>query len=128
VALALGTIVVGLTVHRGGGALPHAVRDVLGDALWAAMLTWWVAAAAPEAARARRAGVALALCFAVELGQLYRAPALDALRRTAVGRLVLGSDFDARDLAAYTAGVLAAALLEGAAARARRARPRVADA
>jgi hypothetical protein len=56
--------------------------------------------------------MALAVCFVVELSQLYHAPALDALRQTTVGHLVLGSDFDPRDLAAYAAGVLAAAMLE----------------
>jgi hypothetical protein len=55
------------------------------------------------------------------VSQLYHAPALDALRATRAGHLVLGSGFDARDLAAYTAGVAAAVLLERAVRR--RGRP-----
>lgn len=113
-ALALGTIAVGLAVHWRGLGLPPAVRDVLGDALWAAMVAGWGGAAFPRAPlRARSAG-ALALCAAVEFSQLYRRPALDALRRTGLGRLVLGSEFDARDLGAYALGVLAVALLDRA--------------
>jgi hypothetical protein len=54
----------------------------------------------------------LAICFAVELSQLYHAPALDALRETTAGHLVLGSGFDPRDLIAYAAGVCAAALVD----------------
>jgi hypothetical protein len=117
VALAAGTIALGLTVHWRGDALSPAVRDVLGDALWAAMVVWWISAIAPASRLPWRAVVALALCFAVEFSQLWRFPALDALRRTPSGHLVLGSGFDPRDLGAYAAGVLAAVLVERAAGR-----------
>jgi hypothetical protein len=117
VALAVGTIVLGLAVHRGGGALSPSVRDVLGDALWAAMAAWWVSAVAPAMRLAWRAAVALAWCFAVEFSQLVHVPVLDALRQTTVGYLALGSGFDRRDFAAYAGGVLAAVLLERAIAR-----------
>lgn len=124
-ALAVGTIAVGLLVHRGGLPLGTVARDVLGDALWAAMLAWWVGALAPGARLPVRSAWALAVCAGVELGQLLHAPPLDAVRRTTLGHLVLGSGFDPRDLAAYAAGVAAAALLERAVAR-RRRRPRAA--
>jgi hypothetical protein len=119
VALAVGTIVLGLVVHGRGGALSPVVRDLLGDALWAAMAAWWIAAVAPAIRLAWRAAVALAFCFAVEFSQLIHLPALDALRRTTVGHLALGSGFDRRDFAAYAAGVLAAVLLERATKRRR---------
>jgi len=112
VALAAGTIALGLAVHWRGDALSPVVRDVLGDALWAAMVVWWISAIAPASRLPWRAAVALALCFAVEFGQLWRFPALNALRRTAAGHLVLGSGFDPRDFGAYAAGVLTAVLLE----------------
>jgi Protein of unknown function (DUF2809) len=112
VALAVATMALGLAVHQGGGALSPGVRDVLGDALWAAMVSWWIAAAAPSIRLSRRAATAIAFCFAVEFSQLYHAPALDAIRRTTAGHLVLGSGFDPRDFAAYAAGVLATVLLE----------------
>ena len=112
VALAVGTIAVGLGVHRRGDILGAALRDMLGDALWATMIAWWVAALVPRASLRTRAIAALAICFAVELSQLYHAPALDALRRTTAGHLVLGSGFDPRDFVSYALGVLAAALLE----------------
>jgi hypothetical protein len=44
-------------------------------------------------------------CFAVEFSQLIHLPMLDALRRTTLGYLVLGSGFDRRDLAGYAGGV-----------------------
>jgi len=112
IALAGVTIAVGLLVHLRGAALRPAARDVLGDALWAAMIAWWAGALAPNARLAARSAVAYAVCVCVELSQLYHAPALDAVRATLVGRLVLGSGFDPRDLVAYAAGVALAALVE----------------
>jgi len=111
-ALAVGTILLGLAVHLRGGALSPVVRDILGDALWAAMAAWWIAAVAPAIGLSWRATMALAFCFAIEFGQLVHVPALDTLRRTTVGHLALGSGFDPRDLASYAAGVRAAVLVE----------------
>jgi hypothetical protein len=113
IALAVGTIVLGLLVHLVGKGLLHPVaRDVIGDALYAVMIYWWVGAAAPQASLQQRGFIALAVCVAVELSQLYRAPAIDALRATLPGHLVLGSSFDWRDLGVYTIGALAAVLIE----------------
>ena len=110
--LACATIAVGLVVHLRGAALGPVARDVLGDALWAMMIAWWAGALAPQARLAVRSTAAYAVCAAVEVSQLYHAPALDAVRATMVGHLVLGSGFDPRDLLAYGAGVAFAALLE----------------
>ena len=114
IALALGTILLGLVVHWRGAALGPNIQDVVADALWAAMIAWWIGALAPGTSLRVRFTVALALCACVEMTQLYHAPWLDALRGTTAGRLVLGNAFDPRDLAAYAAGVLAAAILETA--------------
>ena len=110
-ALAGLAIVVGLFVHLRGAALGPVVRDVLGDALWAAMITWLVAALVPQRLYIRIAA-AYAWCVAVELSQLYHAPGFDAIRATRLGHLVLGSGFDARDLVAYALGVAGAVLVE----------------
>ena len=112
IALALGTIALGLGVHWRGAALGSTLQDLLGDALWAVMVAWLVGAAAPGVSLRLRAAVALAICAGVEMSQLYHTTALDALRRTTAGQLVLGSGFDPRDLMAYTVGVLVAAFLE----------------
>jgi uncharacterized protein DUF2809 len=119
VAVALGTIGVGLIVHWYATPFAFTVRDVLGDALWAMMVAWWVGALAPGMRVGARAGIALAVCWAVEFSQLYHLPVLDAVRRTTPGQLVLGSGFDVRDLWAYAIGVLAALLLETAMRRSR---------
>ncbi len=124
VALAVGTIAIGLCVHWRGDILGVALRDVLGDALWAAMIAWWVTALFPGASLRTRGIAALAICFAVEVSQLYRLPTLDAVRRTTLGQLVLGSGFDPRDFVSYALGVLAATLLEWIVRRRSRSVPR----
>jgi len=112
VALALGTIALGLTVHLYGNALGPTSRDVLGDIIWGAMIAWWVGAIAPAKSLRLRSVAAVAICFAVELSQLVHAPPLDMLRRTTIGQLTLGTGFDLRDFLSYAVGVLAAAFLE----------------
>ena len=117
IAIAVTTIAVGLAVHWYGTSLGRAARDVLGDLLWAVMMTWWIAALVPGVRPPIRAAMALVICFVVETSQLYHTPALDAFRSTAIGHLFLGSGFDPRDLAAYSLGVLAAVLVERIALR-----------
>lgn len=112
--IALCTIALGLAVYGDRRLFTPAWRDVLGDAIWACMMTWWIGAALPRARLLRRGLMALAVCWLVEFGQLVRAPVLDALRATVPGRLVLGTGFDPRDLLAYATGVVAAMALERA--------------
>lgn len=111
-ALALATIALGLLVHRGIVPMGPRARDMAGDALWAAMMAWWVGALAPRARRLPRSAVALGICAAVEFSQLIHAPPMDAVRDSTVGHLILGSGFDPRDFAAYAIGIVVAALLE----------------
>ena len=113
-ALALSTIVLGLLLQRARPALPMAAGDALGDALWAIMIYWIVGGIRPSLSRSRRAILALLACWSVELSQLYHAAWIDGVRRTTVGNLVLGTDFDARDLAAYAVGIAVALMLERA--------------
>lgn len=102
-----------MLVHSRGSALPPAFRDVLGDALWAMMIYWLVAAVTPKTRPVSRAALALAICWLVEFSQLYHTTALDGWRRHTLGQLTLGSGFDPRDLAAYALGVIAALILGG---------------
>ena len=94
-----------------GTALSDRVRDVLGDALWALMITAWMGAFLPRASWRSRALAALLICWAVEISQAYHAPTIDAWRDY-VGHLVLGTDFDVRDFGAYAIGVIAAVAIE----------------
>ena len=109
IGIALAVIAAGLVVHTLGLGLPARARDATGDALWAVMVFAWLGAIRPTSAVPVRAGVALAICWAVEISQAYHTPQLDAVRQTTFGRLVLGTGFDPRDLVAYALGVAVAA-------------------
>jgi hypothetical protein len=111
--LALCTIALGLWVH-GSTALGDVGRDIAGDALWATMIAWWIGALTPRSRLTTRSATAFGICLAVELSQLLHTPSLDAVRETTVGRLVLGSGFDPRDIAAYAFGVSLATICERA--------------
>jgi hypothetical protein len=106
------TIALGLGSRRFGAVLPVLVARYAGDVLWATMVFWLCAIAAPRVARHRLAAAALVISWAVECSQLYRAPWLDALRATTLGALALGQGFLWSDLLCYTTGVLLGALLD----------------
>jgi hypothetical protein len=110
-ALAVTTVVVGLGVFKHGAGLGPVARDVAGDALWAAMMFWCISVLAPGARLLVRGIAALSVCFVVETSQRLHTPALDAVRNTMLGRLVLGTGFDPRDFASYTGGVVTAMLI-----------------
>ncbi len=109
---ALATITLGLVVHFHGAALGPTARDISGDALWAMMIYWLVALLRPATSSLQRALGAYLVCVAVEFSQLIHIPALDALRAHTLRHLILGADFDVRDLVAYAVGIVAAIVLE----------------
>ena len=116
-------IVLGLATRRFRGALPGFVGAYAGDVLWAAMVYLLMAAAWPSASLRRVALAAATFSLAIELGQLYHAPWIDAVRQTRMGGLVLGFGFLWSDLACYAAGIALAAALDHALAPRFAARP-----
>ena len=102
---ALFTIAFGLVWRSHALPLSPFLSKYGGDALWALMVFFIVCAVGPRARLPRRAVVALGVSFAVEFSQIYTAPWIEAIRRTRLGHLVLGSTFNPPDLLAYTVGV-----------------------
>ena len=113
------TIALGLASRAWAARLPWWLAKNAGDALYATMVFWGLGVVAPRARTATVALVALGLCVAIELSQLYRAPWLDAVRATTPGHLVLGQGFHAFDLVCYAAGVAIAVAIEVVARRLR---------
>ncbi len=97
-------VAAGLATARYGSG---AAADALGDALYAALVTLLVALAAPRWPRAAQAGLAVGLCWAVELAQLTGVPAAAADAWPPL-RYLLGTTFVATDLLWYAVGVLLA--------------------
>lgn len=60
----------------------------------------------------RRPGIAIAFSFAVEIGQLFHPPWLEAVRRTSFGGFVPGFGFVWTDLICYATGVLISAMID----------------
>lgn len=56
--------------------------------------------------------IALIFCFGIEFLQLYTAEWMVAIRRTTLGRYVLGQGFLWSDLAYYTFGIIIAFLID----------------
>jgi hypothetical protein len=110
--LAAAMVVAGLASRRFPGAFPPFVAAYAGDVLWAAMVYLLIAAAWPGASTRRVAMAAGIVSLAVELGQLYHAPWIEAVRHTRLGGLVLGRGFLWSDLACYAAGIALAVLID----------------
>lgn len=112
-------MVAGLVVHFHLPWMGPDARDITGDAMWAMMIAWWIGALAPTTRLALRGAAAYAVCAAVEFSQRMHTPTLDAVRDTTLGHLILGSGFDARDLASYAVGVGLAVMIESTVIRER---------
>jgi hypothetical protein len=111
-ALAAATVALGLASRRFRRALPAFVGAYAGDVLWAAMVYLLAAAVWPRASVRRLAVGTAVFALAIELGQLYHAPWIEAVRHTRIGGLVLGFGFLWSDLACYAAGIALAAALD----------------
>jgi hypothetical protein len=113
----------GLGSRSAALALPAFAAKYTGDALWGLMIFLGLGLVLPSRRTATLAGLAAAVCIAVECSQLVRAPWLDAARRSWPGRMALGDTFGWGDIAAYLVGIGAGAAGEWAACRAPRGRP-----
>jgi hypothetical protein len=92
--------------------LPNATGKYGGDALWALLVFIGFGQLFNAASTLRIAVASLGFAWAIEFSQLYHAPWIDSLRSTLIGRLVLGSMFNAPDLLAYAAGIALGVLVE----------------
>jgi threonine/homoserine/homoserine lactone efflux protein len=113
-SLSAATIVFGLATRRFRRSLPAAVGLYAGDVLWATMVYLLAAAIWPRASIRRLAVGTGAFALAIEVGQLYHAPWIDAVRNTRLGGLVLGFGFLWSDLACYAVGIALAVLIDRA--------------
>jgi hypothetical protein len=109
----------GLTVAAGLGVRALAqgsVAKYAGDALYTVLVLALVVCVAPRVRPAVAAGAALAFSWAVEALQLTGLPA-DLSAHSVVARLVLGSTFNAPDLAWYAVGAALGWCVHGALVR-----------
>ena len=117
---ALAMIALGLVCRWPAAGLPPALAKYAGSAIWGAMVYWVVALLLQRCSVAVTALVAAAIAVATEVSQLVHFPWLGAFRRTTIGVLLIGRYFAFGDIAAYLAGIAAAAVVD---ARVIRPRP-----
>ena len=103
--LALAVVAGGLLWRSGLIPLSPTLSNHGGDALWALMVFVGFGFLFPRNPTWTNAVLAVGFSWAVEFSQIYHAPWIDSLRATIPGRLVLGTTFNAIDLAAYAAGI-----------------------
>jgi hypothetical protein len=105
-AIAVAVVILVGMASRRYPLLPEIVDKYPGDVLWTMMVFCLGAIVFPRTSTIKLAGLALFISYAVEFGQLYRAPWIVAIRQTTIGHLILGADFAWGDLIAYTVGAL----------------------
>ncbi len=114
-AVAIAVVIgLGLLSRRCPGLLPSALGKYPGDALWALMVFGGIGLLRPRWRSRSVALAALVISAGVEFSKWYRAPWLESVRHTLAGRLVLGSVFSWRNIAAYAVGILLGWALETA--------------
>lgn len=106
------TVAAGLASRKYPSLVPAVLGKYPGDALWAMMIFFAFGVLLPAWRTLHLATLSLAICYAVELSQLYRAPWIDGIRATTLGHSALGSTFNWPDLTAYFVGVALAAVLD----------------
>lgn len=106
-----GVLLLGLLSRRFADELPF-IRAYVGDALWALMVFCGLATLfnrQPTKVIALLTGL---FSFGIEIGQLYHAPWIDALRATRLGGLILGYSFLWTDLLCYCVGILIGSVID----------------
>jgi hypothetical protein len=119
-------IIVGLALRRYGFGigLPATIVKYGGSILWAAMLFFVVAIAAPQISRRSVVLVSSLSAIGIELFRLVHTPWFDEFRLTLPGALLLGRIFSLRDILAYGFGIGLALGLDGLAERVLAKQPR----
>lgn len=112
--LCLSVIVLGLALRRYGLGLGLSAFIVKygGSMLWATMIYFLIAMAAPTRSRWSVALIAASMAVCVELFRLVHAPWLDAFRLTTAGALLIGRIFSLWNTLAYGAGIVLGILLD----------------
>jgi hypothetical protein len=97
----------GLSLRRFGFGLglPGLIVKYGGSALWATMVFFLIAIAAPALPRWRIAAISAAIAIGIELFRLVHTPWLDSFRLTLAGAWLLGRIFSPWHILAYGFGM-----------------------
>ncbi|MBQ7540777.1 MAG: DUF2809 domain-containing protein [Clostridia bacterium] len=101
----------GILVRRWSGVSPNFFNVYFPDTAWTMAVYCGFGLLFDRGTR-RNFPAALGVSYLVELSQLLHFPLLDALRRTVLGGLILGSGFLWSDILCYTGGACVCAAAE----------------
>jgi hypothetical protein len=105
-------VVLGFLSRRDPQILPAALGKYPGDALWSLMLFCGMGFLLPNQPVIFNGLTAFAIGCAVEFFKLDHAAWIEPVRETWAGRLMLGSVFSWKNIAAYAIGILIGGILE----------------
>ena len=91
---------------------PEIIRAYAGDTLWALMVFLTLGFLFTRAPTLHLAIAAMLIAIAVECSQLITHPAIESIRATWPGAILLGHDFMWSDFACYATGIALGATLE----------------
>ena len=100
-------IFLGLASRQIGG-----IPLFIGDILWAVMIFFITRFLFLHTKVKTLVFLSFAICYLVEISQLYQAEWINVIRATLLGRLVLGQGFSWGDLISYSVGIAMAAWIE----------------
>lgn len=103
-------VFLGLATRRYPALFPAFVAEFGGDFLWAIVVYCVLGFLFLNWSPRRLAVMSFAVSYLGELSQLYEPPWLVAIRRTALGGLLLGRGFLWSDVVCYTLGTVTAVL------------------
>lgn len=105
-------VIMGLGSRRFAGTIPKFIAEYSGDVLWAMMVFFLIGFLFPKINTKKSILYALVISFSIEISQLYHDNWIDNIRRTILGRLVLGWGFLWSDLVCYVLGITIGGVVE----------------
>jgi glycopeptide antibiotics resistance protein len=90
---------------------PAIISTYGGDILWAALFFFLLRAIFPQQSKYKLALINYSFGLLIEVSQLYHAPWIDDIRRTFLGKMLLGFGFMWSDVLCYAIGTVLAWLL-----------------
>lgn len=99
-------ILIGLLSRKYQHFFPEGIGEYPGDFFYAMMIYVMVGFLFPTASIMKVGVLTIIFCFSIEISQLIHTPIFNEIRKTVIGRLILGYGFQLNDLIAYLLSVI----------------------
>ena len=99
-------LTIGIGLFSRSSYIPDFIYPYLGDALYALMIYFGLGFLFSKPPSLQMLLASVAICFLIEISQLYNADWISAIHQTRIGALVLGQGFLWSDLIVYLFGAI----------------------